>query len=206
MHELLLTCAGPLEGGFSPLFQQGVMLPASAGTSLTEFLQCVLEISPEYLERRVQTVFLDGRPVDDPNAAVIGPGSVVALSAPLPGLAGASMRKGGRYACLRSSISHREGSGSGRGSQPGLVTLKLFNLLIAELGPALLVRGVRIPATLLLDLLGSRGLPDHCVRMEVDGCTMDQDQLAGHLASWKEELVDLRIDRTLPPQEVPCRQ
>jgi hypothetical protein len=120
MHDLHVRCSGSVGWALSALFQRGVLVPVTAGTRLTDFLLISLEIPRADLEERVQTIFLDGRPVDDPATAVMGPGSVVALSASLPGLVGATMRKGGTYASLRSSISHTEAAREEHGRQVGL--------------------------------------------------------------------------------------
>jgi hypothetical protein len=100
-------------------------------------------LDPGYVEMRIQTAFLDGKPVDRLDRAVVRDGSVLALSAALPGLLGATLRKGGHYATLRGGITHTEpGAACDRG--PGRVTLKVFNVLLRELAPPLFGRGVQV--------------------------------------------------------------
>ncbi len=198
MHDLVLRCSGSLAWALSPLFQRGVLVPVTSGTRMPDFLLGSLNIPLDRLKERVQTILLDGRPVDDLAAWAVGPGSVVALSASLPGLAGATLRRGGKYASLRSSITYTEAAREGDGSGSGFATLKLFNLLINELGPLLLQRGTLVPASLLVTLLRSGSLPGQCTRIEMDGIALDADQLRDRLAELKEEPLRLRITTRKP--------
>jgi hypothetical protein len=70
----------------------------------------------------------------------------------MPGLVGATMRRGGFYAALRQGISHLENNVTTVG-ECGTVRLKLFNLLLAELGPLVLARGLILEPVELADLL-----------------------------------------------------
>jgi len=131
---------------FFPLFEKGVVLSAEIGCSLKDFLCGQLGISDAYLEHRIQTLFLDFRPVDDVETAVIRDGSTLALSAAMPGLVGATMRKGGRYAAFRDDISQcPEDDDTCRST--GRVTLKMFNMVAKEIGGRLLEAGIEIDGT-----------------------------------------------------------
>ncbi|WP_054693113.1 hypothetical protein [Desulfosarcina cetonica] len=81
-----------------PLMQKGVGLPAQIGCTIRQFLCDQLGISDAYLDQRIQTLFLNARPVDDVDGAILQDGATLALSAAMPGLLGATMRKGGHYA------------------------------------------------------------------------------------------------------------
>ena len=70
----------------------------------------------------------------------------------MPGLVGATMRRGGFYAALRQGISHGVDSVTAAG-ECGTIRLKLFNLLLAELGPLVLARGLILESGELTDLL-----------------------------------------------------
>lgn len=128
---------------FSPLLQQGVIIKTEVGCSIKDLLFRDLGITPEYMESRVQTVFLDGKVVDDLESAVIHDGSTLALSSALPGLVGATLRRGGTYASLRRAITLPSGKES-IPQKEGRVVIKLFNLLVPEIGPHLLAHGVWI--------------------------------------------------------------
>jgi hypothetical protein len=100
-----------------------------------------LAIPAAYVTERITTIFLDNHPVDDLEHAIIRNGSKIALSAAMPGLVGATMRRGGFYASLRQGISQLAQDGP-MSHDDGVVTIKLFNLLLGELGPTILARGL----------------------------------------------------------------
>ncbi|MBC2710331.1 MAG: hypothetical protein HGJ94_04830 [Desulfosarcina sp.] len=128
---------------FSPLLEKGVVIQTRTGCTLRDFLCGQLGLSGDYLDQRVQTLFLDARPVDDVDTAVIRDGSTLALSAAMPGLLGATMRKGGRYAAFRKDISQHTDE-CGICEATGRVTVKLFNMVAREVGGRLLEAGVEV--------------------------------------------------------------
>lgn len=105
--------------------------------SVEAFLCDRLQVDPAYVDERISTIFLDGQPVDDIKTAVIRDGSVLALSGAMPGLVGAVMRRGSFYASFRDSITRRSENGK-NGAVMGTVRVKLFNMVLKELGPHLL--------------------------------------------------------------------
>lgn len=127
----------------SELFGRGVKLAVKTGVSIRKLLCGQLGIGEAYLENRVQTIFLNGRPVDDVDAAVVSDGDVLSLSAAMPGLVGATLRRGGHLAAMRQSISYKRHQKTA-GAPSGTVTVKLFNLVAKELGPAFLARGLLV--------------------------------------------------------------
>jgi hypothetical protein len=128
---------------FFPLLQKGFMVKARVGVSVQTFLGDHFGLSPEYLRDRVKTVFLDGKSVDDLAETRILDGSRLALSAALPGLAGAVLRRGSPFAGLRSRVVEGEKDLPGA-PEEGFVYLKIFNLLLPELGPLVLRKGILI--------------------------------------------------------------
>lgn len=128
-----------------PVFQKGVRMKIPNGCSLKSLLHDVWKIPSDTIENKIATIFLDGKPVDDIESATIKDGSVLALSSAMPGLVGAAMRRGGYFSTLRDSITFR-GDGNIQISKEGLITVKLFNLLIKELGPVLLRIGFEVDA------------------------------------------------------------
>lgn len=138
---------------FFPLLGEGIRVEGPGGSSVSEFLAQAAGIDPAYLARRVQTVFLNGHPVDDLSRAVVRGGDAIALSAALPGLAGAVLRRGSAYAAMRRSISWEETPGEPGGAGMAAATLKLFNLVARELGPGLLAAGVQVPGATLCAFL-----------------------------------------------------
>jgi len=140
---LLLTLKAGMIPIFFQLLQKGFVVKTKVGCSIMTLLCEQLDLSPEYLEKNIQTIFLDSKPVDDLDTTIIRDGSVLALSAAMPGLLGAMLRRGSYYAQMRSEISHRDEIKS-MPLQEGRVIVKLFNLLIPELGPTFFERGIWI--------------------------------------------------------------
>lgn len=154
METLVLNLNADQLNTFYPLFQRGVTVPANIGCTLKNLLCDQFTIPADYVTKRITTIFLDNRPVDDLDRTIIQDGSRVTLSAAMPGLVGATMRRGGFYAALRQGISHVVDSGAVAG-RSGTVRVKLFNLLLAELGPLVLARGLILERDELTDLLKS---------------------------------------------------
>jgi hypothetical protein len=140
---------------FFPLLQQGFAARARVGFSIREILCDQFGIRPDYLSGRVTTIFLNSRAIDDPASSRVAAGATLALSAAMPGLVGATMRCGGYYAAMRSDITHQELAGDGP-RENGEIRIKLFNLLMAELGPGFLLRGILLPAGELAEFFAAR--------------------------------------------------
>lgn len=176
--RLLLTVKAKFVSFFFPLLQKGFTKNTEVGCSLRELLAERFGISTDYIENRIQTVFLDGKPVDDMDAAVVREGAVLALSSAMPGLLGAIMRKGGYYSRMRSPIGQGT-SGDAPRRADGRVVVKLFNLTVRELGPLFLERGIWIDPEDLKNLFRSRpeALEEGCVEAEADGRRVDPAQL-----------------------------
>lgn len=139
---------------FSPALQQGFKVAARVGCSLKSMLCDQFDVTPAYLSQRITTIFLNGQPVDDVEFTIINDGAVVALSAAMPGLVGATFRTGGPLSVFRSSISHRHEKKASDLPREGMVTLKFFNLLILEMGPIFLGRGIWVKPGIINDLIG----------------------------------------------------
>ena len=129
-------------GVFFPLLQQGVRVEARVGCNIQSLLCDQFKMAPDYLADRVTTIFLNGKPVDEVASAVVTDGATLALSAAMPGLVGATLRKAGSLASFRNTISHRNEAASARTCVDGSITLKLFNMLLPEVGPQYLAHGV----------------------------------------------------------------
>lgn len=181
-HEFVVD--EPLLAGFFLLLQQGVGIRRRVGCSVDAFLRQEVGAGPGTVEK-IQSVMLDGKPVDDIGSALVRDGSVLALSAAMPGLVGATLRRGGAYSSFRSGITHRE-TGSACGTSQGWVEIKLFNLLMAELGPGLLRQGVLVKSPDLADFLSGR-LPElrqGCRRVLRDGRPLDRETVFSGGREW----------------------
>lgn len=142
---------------FFPMLQRGVEVVAQLGRPLGEFLCAGLGIDEGYVAGRITTIFLDNHPVDDLERAVIREGSRLTLSGAMPGLVGATMRRSGFYAPFRQGISYEETGRELRGGE-GVILLKLFNLLLPELAPLVLARGILVGRDQLQHVL--EGVPE----------------------------------------------
>ncbi len=127
------------------------MADAFVNCSIKDMLCNQFNVAPDYLSERISTIFLNGKPVDSVETAIIQDGDVLALSGAMPGLVGATFRKGGALSIFRSSITHRSNEDQIDKPVKGMITLKLFNLLVPEMGHLFLEKGLRITAGDLCD-------------------------------------------------------
>lgn len=152
MPRIVLDLKESLSSRFAGLFSKGVIVSGRTGCCLRDFVCEQLGVPEPYLEQRIQTIFLNGKAVDDYRTAIVSDGASLALSAAMPGLVGAVFRRGGFYAGLRNTVTHQN-DGSAACAMDGAVTVKLFNLTVKELGPLLLENGVRVGGKDLQGLL-----------------------------------------------------
>jgi hypothetical protein len=163
---------------FFPILQRGFTVGIRTGCSVRALLSDQFGLSGEIIEGRIQTVFLDGKPVDDIDASIVQGGSILALSSAMPGLLGASLRRGGYYARMRSQISHVE-KGEPSRRVDGRIVVKLFNLTIRELGPLFLERGIWLDGEEAGDLFKNRirDVSEGCVQARVDDRIADPTEI-----------------------------
>lgn len=176
---------------FYPLLQQGVTVEVEAGCSIKKMLTEQFGIAAEYISSRITTLFLNNKAVDDASTALVADGSVIALSGAMPGLVGATMRSGGFYAAMRSAMSFRcEGIPE---AKRGNITMKMFNLLLEELGPRILMRGIRLRGSQFKTILNAQ--PD----LRLRGCCVDGQVFSGdfkslaQIISSDDLIVDLKV-------------
>jgi hypothetical protein len=164
--------------GFSWLLQCGFVVKAGSCGSVRRFLRDEMNLNTDFIENVIQSIFLDGKPVDDLDQARVKDGCTLALSAAMPGLVGATMRRGGYYAALRSGISYKENNVF-ESSHAGFVTVKLFNLVASELESALMKQGIRVRAEALEEFLKSRpvGFWTRLESIALDGSRITVEEL-----------------------------
>lgn len=194
MTHLCLTLKTDRIFPFYEILQRGFLLKVRVGSSIRMLLCDQLGLSPEYIEDSIKTLFLNGKPVDDLDAAIVRDGATLALSAAMPGLLGATMRRGGVCAPLRSQITYHE-EGESAPCREGTVTLKLFNLLADELGPGFLDRGILMKKEDLEDFLSHQpaDFGANCKRITLDGEETDPDGIGKMNWSDKSPLVEFRV-------------
>ncbi len=151
-HTVMLTVLHAEMSRLTSLLQSGICLKSSIGMAVGLFLTDLPGFDQNYLNEKVQTIFLDGSAIDDLQRPLSRPRHVLALSAAMPGLAGAIFRKNSLCAALRtrapSSTVADEGSGD------TVVQLKLFNTIAREKGEALLRGGGVFTGAALLRFFG----------------------------------------------------
>jgi len=189
-------------GSFSLLLQHGVALEAVLPSSVKSLLCDQFGVAPDYVTDRINTVFLDGKPVDDVEKALVKSGSILALSASMPGFVGAAFRRGGRYAAMRASISHAGETVSGA-REKGCFTLKLFNLTATELGPHFLGLGVRVQGEDLDRFLTDRASAfwTLCCAARVDHTELDP--VALRRVNWRDKPGWVHLTVTLAAAATP---
>ena len=135
---------------FFSLLARGFLIRVHPGCSVREMICMEMGIPEEYFKEKVKTLFLDGRVVDDSKRTLLRDGSVLALSAAMPGAAGMMLRRD-----TRQEPGGCRDSGE-KGTKPSpdhafTVLVKLFNLVQRDLGPGLLRKGVLISGQNFLD-------------------------------------------------------
>ncbi|MFC1835733.1 hypothetical protein ACFL2Q_13520 [Thermodesulfobacteriota bacterium] len=193
--RLSLTTNAQSLPSFFLILQQGTILPARVGTTVRSLLCDQLSVSNDYLDNRINTIFLDGKTVDDVDAAVVRDGSTLSLSASMPGLVGACLRKGGFYAPMRSSISH-EGEQEDGTASDGAFILRLFNMVMRELGPSLLSSGVGVEGKALEEFFAERSKVfwNGIEQARADGGVVDADYVKEQKWAEKPGIVWLKVD------------
>jgi len=121
--------------------EKGVKKEIFVGSSIRELLSEQLNVSMDYIDNRIKTLFLNYNPVGDINKTIVNDGAILALSTAMPGLAGATFRRMESSEPSLNKIDDKKNLEQ----EKGIIVLKFFNMVLEELGPALLESGVLIP-------------------------------------------------------------
>lgn len=180
VHVLVPSHSLPL---FTTLLQSGIEIKATSGDTLGKFLNQFPGFTPDYLAETVQTIFLDGTAVDDLTLPLEGDNPVLALSAAMPGLAGAIFRKNSFHSALRTQT-----KGEAKNSEPEkaiTVTLKLFNSIAQERGVELLRQGVPVKSLPLTAFLVKRPhLGKYILSIRCNGKELSQEEFINILGQY----------------------
>ena len=142
LNTVEMVIAPSLLNIFFPLLQAGVRVDVEVGCSIHKLLTEQFGIPADYISKRITTLFLNSKAVDDYKTALVNDEAVLALSGAMPGLVGATMRSGGYYSAMRSTI--KFDNEIIPEAKRGTIKIKLFNLLLEELGPRILMRGIKL--------------------------------------------------------------
>lgn len=138
---------------FTTILQSGILLPCQTHTPLGVFLDSLPDFDIAYISERIQTIFLDGNALDDLEQPLSNPRHILALSAAMPGLAGAIFRRNSMCAALRTRPSQAAQMES---EEETMVHLKLFNMIAQEKGAGILAMGGYFTGENLHEFLGRR--------------------------------------------------
>ncbi|MFW6428627.1 MAG: hypothetical protein ACOCY3_01920 [Desulfosalsimonas sp.] len=183
--ELTLTIPAGLSRLMRLLVSRGIKLEAAAGMPVKKFLKQVLPASDDFLENRIQTIFMDGRAVDDTEQTQINASCTIALSAAMPGVFGAAFRKKGIYSGMRAGYTQNPNTDKKNFKEKTVpVTLKCFNQVAEDLGDALLGRGVNMDIKEFEKFWGLQQevLEKNCVQVEINGSRVSASAVPGFLA------------------------
>jgi len=183
----------PLPARLLRIFQKGVQVEVELGLDLLTLLTSELCLSEQGIEK-IQTIFWQGKPVDDLAQCITTERGELALSAALPGLVGACLRRGGIWSALRDSISHQEEIISERGKR-GLISIKLFNFMLHEVGSILLSRGVIVIKESLVELCKSDLFWDQVVRGKSQDKHLSKDEIIQFLNKTESEHFKLLVSQ-----------
>jgi hypothetical protein len=138
----------------------GIYFQTPEQITLNSFLREFLALDQDYIDNRIQTMFMDGKPVDDPEKTLIKKDCEIGLSAAMPGVFGAAFRKQGIYSGLRRQTGDDEKKPENDciKNSPAMVKVKLFNQVAADIGNRLLKSGVCMDAGIFSDFW-KRNLP-----------------------------------------------
>ena len=161
---------------FTTVLQSGIEIMTTQGETIAKFLTRFPGFTGEYLSDTVQTIFLNGTAVDDLSLTLTGRHPVLALSAAMPGLAGAIFRRNSFHSALRTETKALQ---SGEFQQESIpVTLKLFNSIARDRGEELLKIGFCMRAELLATFLSKRPhLTKHIHKIQLREKEMDYPEL-----------------------------
>lgn len=192
--NLILTMKPARMGDFFLLLQQGFDVPVLVGCTLENLLELQWQLAADYVTKRIATIFLDGRPIDDLATAIIRENSVVALSGAMPGLVGATMRRDGFYANLRRNITYREIIPD-TPKRVARIHVKIFNILLPELGPDFLRRGIILGITELAYFMRNKtaAFLQDCTAAVLNGVVVAPAQLCEKMPLSGSETVYLHV-------------
>lgn len=141
---------------FAAILQSSFEVETKSGVPLLTFLERLPGFTAEYIEKEVQTILINGEPVEDVFTPLTESGAVIALSAVVPGLGvmGAMFRKGSIHSSSgAATLQDAEGITA---EKKITISLKLFNYIARARGAEILRKGVRISTKTMLTFFQTR--------------------------------------------------
>ena len=190
MTTISITVSRTEAKTWTRLTQSGVQVPALIGGSVMDFLADQLEFDDDYISTRVMTIFINGKPVDDLYSSTIPADARIALGAMAPGVAGLTMCRNNLLSGLRSGITYT--SEAGTPVEKGIVTLVLFNAIMADKGASILAKGVTIPASTLNRPVTEA--PQSIRYITIDGAPLTTEELTLWIQKNPQLQIQLRVE------------
>lgn len=189
MNNIIFSVNDSKMLGWLTLTSGGVDVELTVNLDVRTLVTRELKIPDDYLENRIQTVFLDGSPVDDIDEAIVRPDQDLTLCTALPGAMGICMRRDSPLKAYRAGIGHCEDCDQLVDPKPGRITLKYFNFIAREQGGSLLQRGVILKPAPLKRFLESRDADfwDDIASIEVNGVEKEIEDTAVFIMNRKAE-------------------
>lgn len=196
VSSLNLTMTPKTAPEWNTVLRGGFLVHVPGPVRLSDLLRKQLGLEYEYVQERVATIFVNGKPVDDADAAYVGKDCIVALAGFMPGIAGITMRRNSPVAAMRCQITY--GEYVEMPDEPGYVTVRLFSTVALEAGPDVLARGIFLRRADLADFLSSRdGLfLSGVISAEFNGAPVDPARLASLRTQDLPDLVRLVVKTT----------
>ena len=190
MTTIAITVSHTEAKTWTHLTQSGVQVPALIGGSVMDFLTEQLGFDDNYISTRVMTIFINGKPVDDLYSSTIPADARIALGAMAPGVAGLTMCRNNLLSGLRSGITYENAAQTP--VEQGIVTLVLFNAIMADKGASSLAKGVTIPANSLNRPVAEA--PQSIKSVTIDGVLLTTEELALWIQKNPQLQVQLRVE------------
>jgi len=176
LQNITFTVPAEKIGSYTTLLQSGIFLESEIGEPIGIFMDKLPGFNMEYIVDRIQTIFLDGNALDDMETPFSNSSPVLALSAAMPGLAGAIFRRNSLHAALRTSESKTDQTVLTESNI--LVCLKLFNMIAAEKGPGILEQGGCFSGSTLHNFFHQRPeLQQNIIHIEMDNGSIPAETL-----------------------------
>ena len=177
---ILLKSSDRIISLLMPELQKGFYVPSREGKTVYSFLTGTCGISDTYISQKIKTVLVNGGPVDDIFNTVIRDGGVCAVSGAMPGIVGAMMRIGSPYAVMRESITVKPDRSVESGNEI-IITLKLFNVILSDMGPVFLKRGILLDRGRVSDFFTKHGdvIFSCCSEILLNDYPVDKQKITG---------------------------
>lgn len=190
MTTIAITVSQTEAKPWTHLTQSGVKVPALIGGSVMDFLANQLEFDDNYINTRVMTIFINGKPVDDLYSATIPADARIALGAMAPGVAGLTMCRNNLLSGLRSAITYKNVAETP--VEKGIITLVLFNAIMTDKGADILKKGVTVPACSLNRPIAEA--PQSIKSVTIDGAPLSTDELTLWIQKNPQLQIQLRVE------------